>query len=710
MRALALLGSPSQRPLEAAVLAGLGSIARSCGTHVGELGRVNETATVVVVFCDLVESTALMTAVGDDAADRIRREMFAKWRAAVEDSAGTIVKTAGDGFMAVFPTSAGNAVRAAYALRTAMSTIDPPRPLRLRIGIAAGEASHEDGDWFGTPVVEAARLCAAADPHEVLLSDTARSLIGSRGGYEFTAVGSLALKGLAQPVRTYALGSRARRRRPGTPKKWIAAGLGIALVVGGTVVALVETGGDEGTSSNPPAVLKPSGYTPRLTERECTPEESAGDPTVSCLTLEVPEDRERPNDATVKLLVVRAPATDARASPIPTISISALPNPVAGDALRSASTQFRIWPRGGDNSTPRLACPELDASRADRLAMPWSDGLTRFGDGVVACLERLRQSGIDLRQYDASEIADDVRDLAFALKLPRVSLRASFDWARAALVVMRRYPGLVEAVLMDNANVPPISYLSGVPARYDRSLSLLAQRCEENTACRTAVPDGLVSAVDARRERLAADPQQVTVPSADGPTEVLVDDGRFMQSLALALGSTPDVLALIPSVVTNDDPTPIGAFFASGISHFETRQFNIIEWCAERTGVTTKAVLEAEAAALPRWRSLVNPRWLDVCERFDLERVPDVTTPPTSPIPVFIVQGALTPWGGQELSSFGAGLTHFSLLALPNQGNIPDNAPPCAEALRVSFLRDPSARLDTKACAAADPPLPFTVS
>jgi class 3 adenylate cyclase len=672
---------------------------------------VNETATVVVLFCDLVESTALMTAVGDDAADRIRREMFAKWRAAVEEFAGTIVKTSGDGFMAVFPTSAGNAVRAACALRAAMSTIDPPRSLRLRLGIAAGEASHEDGDWFGTPVVEAARLCAAADPDEVLLSGTARSLIGSRGGYDFTAVGSLALKGLAQPVRTYALGSRARRRRRGTPRKWISAALGIALVVGSTLVALVEIGGDEGTSSNPPDVLEPRGYTPTLTDRECTPEESAGDPTVSCLTLEVPEDRERPKGATVKLFVVRAPATDARASPIPTISMGPPSVPVAGDVLRSASTQFRLSSRGGDNSVPRLACPELDASRADRLAMPWDEGNARFDDGVVACFERLRQSGIDLKHYDASDIADDVRDLAVALKLSRVSLRASFDWSRAAVVVMRRYPDLVEAVLMDNANLPPISYISGVPARYDRSLSLLAERCADSTACRTAVPEGLVSAVDARRERLEADPQPVGVASADDPTEVLVDDGRFMQAVALALGSTPDILALIPSVAANGDPTPVGAFIGSAASDVETRQFNIIEWCAERTAATTRATLEAEAAAVPRWRSLVHPGWLDVCDRFDLERVPDVTTPPTSRIPVFIVQGALTPWGGQEsLSSFGAGLTNFSLLVLPNKGNTLDNAPPCAEALSVSFLRDPSARLDTEACAAADPPLPFTVS
>ena len=177
------------------------------------------------------------------------REMFTKWRAAVEDSVGTIVKTAGDGFMAVFPTGAGNAVRAADTLRAAMSTIDSPRPLRLRIGVAAGEASHEDGDWFGTPVVEAARLCGAADPDEVLLSETARNLVGSRGGHDFTAVGSLALKGLARPVPTYALGSGARRRRTRRPTKWVAAAVGVALLVGGTVVAVAESGNDETTGS-----------------------------------------------------------------------------------------------------------------------------------------------------------------------------------------------------------------------------------------------------------------------------------------------------------------------------------------------------------------------------------------------------------------------------------------------------------------------------
>ena len=423
---------------------------------------MNETATVVVVFCDLVESTALMSAVGDDAADQIRREMFTKWRAAIEGSAGTIVKTAGDGFMAVFPTSAGNAVRAADALQVSMSTIDSPRPLRLRIGIAAGEASHEDGDWFGTPVVEAARLCAAADPDEVLLSETARNLIGSRGGHEFTPVGSLTLKGLTRPLRTYALGPKARRRRTPTRGKWVAAIVVIALVAGGAVVVAVSEDGEDPLSM--PTVAKPS-YEVRLTQRDCLPEESAGDSTVTCQTLAVPENRARPHGRTVKLPVVHAPATDARAIAIPTVSIGLIASQ-PDDALRSASPLIRLGGRARAPSTPQLSCTEFDTSRAERLAISWNDAEGRYIADLRACLERLRGSGIDLSQYDQADIADDVRDLAYALKEPRISLVATSSFARAALVVIRRYPGLLESVIMNDPNVPPTNMIGcGWPLR-----------------------------------------------------------------------------------------------------------------------------------------------------------------------------------------------------------------------------------------------------
>lgn len=671
------------------------------------VATVNGTGTVVVVFGDLVGSTALMTAVGDDAADLIRREMFTKWRAAIDDAGGSMVKTAGDGFMAVFQGSASDTVRGADALRAAMTTIDSPRPLQLRIGIAAGEVSHEDGDWFGTPVVEAARLCAAADPDEVLLSETARNVIGSRGGHSFSPVGSLTLKGLGQPIRTYALGARARRRRNRRRTRWLAAGVVVALLAAAAAIASVRNGGEDGTMSLP-SVPAPRGYVPTITDRACTPEESAGDSTVTCHTLEVPETRDRPGDGVVRLAVVRAPATDARASAVPAVLLDP-DGQLAGDARRAGATLIRLGIRGRGDSAPQLSCSEMDASRTERFRMSWSDSEARFETDLDACLERLHRSGIDLSQYDQGDVADDVRDLVFALELPRVSLVAAHQFTRAAHVVIRRYPALLESVLMIDPDVPPTITLSGL-GRFDASLGLLAQRCAEAPACNTGVPGGLVAAIDAVRERFRANPARITVGTSEGPIEVLVDDGVFLAALATALMSS-SAAAVVPSVVTNGDPVPIAAYFAGGHTRFEgVSALFVIESCADAYRID-KPLLEAQAAALPRWSTIAAPSLLDLCAKFDLQHDPDATTPPVSAVPVFVVRGALTPNGTPgELSNFAAGLSHFSLLELPNESADLEGAPPCARALSIAFLRDRGTQLDTKSCETTDPPVPFTIS
>ena len=70
----------------------------------------------------------------------------------------------------------------------------------MRIGLATGDATEEDGDFFGDPVVEAARLCARADGGQILATDTVRVLAGRHATQEFVSVGELALKGLPDPV------------------------------------------------------------------------------------------------------------------------------------------------------------------------------------------------------------------------------------------------------------------------------------------------------------------------------------------------------------------------------------------------------------------------------------------------------------------------------------------------------------------------------
>ena len=156
-------------------------------------------ATATFLFCDLVGSTALLTRIGDDAGDDVRRRCFGAFREAVGDHRGVEVKTMGDGILALFAHSVGDAVGCAVAMQRGIGRLDRESPLLglgLRVGVAVGEAGTEDGDWFGTPVVEAARLCGVAMSGQILVTDLARQLVGTRGGHRFTSLGAMELKGL----------------------------------------------------------------------------------------------------------------------------------------------------------------------------------------------------------------------------------------------------------------------------------------------------------------------------------------------------------------------------------------------------------------------------------------------------------------------------------------------------------------------------------
>lgn len=180
-------------------------------------GRRRESSTVVdtersistrtFVFTDLVGSTELMARLGDDAADRLREEHFAALREACSLHRGEQVKSMGDGLMLAF-TSALGAVSAAAVMhqRTAAHRAKPgEEPLALRIGVSSGEASSVEGDYFGTPVVVAKRLCDRAGPGQTLVSDVVRWLVGTRGGCRFTSLGPVRLKGIAEPVSVFEL-------------------------------------------------------------------------------------------------------------------------------------------------------------------------------------------------------------------------------------------------------------------------------------------------------------------------------------------------------------------------------------------------------------------------------------------------------------------------------------------------------------------------
>jgi len=159
------------------------------------------TGTATVLFTDLVASTHVRQVLGDERADELRRAHDRILREAITSRGGTEVKGTGDGLMVTF-AAAAEAVSAAVDMQRGLLRLTrrSPVPVAIRIGISAGDVAWEDGDCFGTPVVEANRLCNAAEPGAILASEVVRLLAGSRGGHVFRPVGALELKGLDLPL------------------------------------------------------------------------------------------------------------------------------------------------------------------------------------------------------------------------------------------------------------------------------------------------------------------------------------------------------------------------------------------------------------------------------------------------------------------------------------------------------------------------------
>ncbi len=159
------------------------------------------TQNMAILFTDVVGSTELSQRLSPDAADEVRRDHFAALRQSLSDAGGIEVKNLGDGIMAVF-TSASAALSCGVAMQQAneLANRGLEHTVGLRVGLSGGEVVHEDGDYFGDPVIEASRLCSACAPGQILAADVVRLMAGRRSALPTRRLGEISLKGLRDPV------------------------------------------------------------------------------------------------------------------------------------------------------------------------------------------------------------------------------------------------------------------------------------------------------------------------------------------------------------------------------------------------------------------------------------------------------------------------------------------------------------------------------
>ncbi len=133
--------------------------------------------TLTFLFTDLESSTRLWEQFPQAMKAALERHDVLL-RAAVEGSNGQVVKTTGDGLMAVF-ASALDGVSACLKAQHSLldESLGETGPLRVRMGLHVGEAQPRGGDYYGPAVNRAARLMSAAHGGQVLLSAVAAGLV-----------------------------------------------------------------------------------------------------------------------------------------------------------------------------------------------------------------------------------------------------------------------------------------------------------------------------------------------------------------------------------------------------------------------------------------------------------------------------------------------------------------------------------------------------
>jgi class 3 adenylate cyclase len=169
----------------------------------------SEPAMRAIVFTDMRDSVAQTIELGDEGHMAVLRAHNDIVRRALDAHGGREVKHTGDGVMAAFG-SVSSAVEFAISAQRGFAAwnAESKTPLRVGVGISAGEPVTDDNDdLFGAVVQLAARLCGAAQAGDIAVSVAVRELcLGKQ--FTFVERDPMTLKGIPEPVHIYSVAWR----------------------------------------------------------------------------------------------------------------------------------------------------------------------------------------------------------------------------------------------------------------------------------------------------------------------------------------------------------------------------------------------------------------------------------------------------------------------------------------------------------------------
>ncbi len=285
-----------------------------------------------------------------------------------------------------------------------------------------------------------------------------------------------------------------------------------------------------------------------------------------CGTLDVPEDRARPEGRKVSLRIAVLPAESASTMPDPVFVLAGGPGQSITETYPRIAPAFArllrdrdivlVDQRGTGGSGP-LSCPKLGRADRDVELIPSEAGR--------AAGECARSIPVDLTRYGTGDFVRDLDAVRAALGYDRVNLVGFSYGTRAALAYARAHPERARTLVLDGVASFQMIIGNDFDVDSERALSHLFARCAAEPACLARYPDldrgfrELVARLDRQPEKV-----RTRHPVTGEPLDLTVD-GDAVRQVTLAFLYQTETAALLPPLIRQALEGDLAPLAAQGI-------------------------------------------------------------------------------------------------------------------------------------------------
>jgi pimeloyl-ACP methyl ester carboxylesterase len=436
-----------------------------------------------------------------------------------------------------------------------------------------------------------------------------------------------------------------------------------------------------------------------------------------CGVLRVPEDRARPEGASIGLHVAVVPALNRRTTGAPLFLLAGGPGQGAAALYTSYAGAFArvnrnhalvlVDQRGTGGSAP-LTCDYPDDWQAP------GDLVAALRSATLACLGKY---GERVRFYTSSAAVEDLEAVREALGFPVIDLYGVSYGTRVAELFMRRHPAATHAVILDGVTFPEQAIGADTPLDGERALDLIMARCAASKDCAAAYP-GLQQDLEALRRRFGPDRLKLSIddPSSGLPLEIEFNRSLLNASLRF-LSYNAAQASLLPELIHRAAQGALGPLAAQTImtarqvgDQLASGMQNSVV-CTEDEPYFAAAGIDRAAIARTYQGTDQLDALAEICKLWPHGTADaDLHRPLHSDIPTLLLSGdadPVTPPADAERAA--RGLAHHRHLILSGEGH-GQVATGCIPKLMAEFLDGAAPDALDASCLGRHVPAPFFVN